>query len=192
MRVFLAIELDSETRSALETFQRQLCELLPPINWVKPQSWHLTVKFLGEVEESQLDPIQRAVEKAVSHSSSLSLQIEGFGGFPHLRMPRVLWAGVSGQVDELHLLALHVDESLSALGFPLESKPFRAHLTLARIKDRGREVGVALTKLDIQEKVHFFGNLHVERLCLFKSELRPTGAIYQRLWEVPLPLSPKV
>lgn len=186
MRVFLAVELDPETRSALEAFQRQLHEMLPAINWVRPQSWHLTVKFLGEVEENQLEPIKRAVEKAVSNCSSFSLQIEGFGGFPHLRNPRVLWAGVTGQVDELHLLALHVDEALSPLGFPLESKPFRAHLTLARIKDRAREVGVALTKLDVLENVHFFGELTVERLCLFRSELKPTGANYHRLWAVPL------
>ena len=191
MRVFLAIELDSETRSALETFQRQLQELLPSINWVRPQSWHVTVKFLGEIEESQLEPIQQAVKEAVSHYTSFSLRIEGFGGFPHLRMPRVLWAGVSGQVEELHLLALHVDETLSPLGFPLESKPFRAHLTLARIKDRAREVGVELTKSDVLENVPFFGNLTVDRLCLFKSELNPTGANYQRLWDVPLPLSPR-
>ena len=191
MRVFLAIELDSETRSTLETFQRELQELLPPINWVRPQSWHLTVKFLGEIEESQLEPIQRAVEEAACHGTCFSLRIEGFGGFPHLRMPRVLWAGVSGQVDELHLLALHVDETLSPLGFPSESKPFRAHLTLARIKDRAREVGVALTKSDVLQHVHFFGNIMVERLCLFKSELKPTGAIYQKLWEIPLPLSPR-
>ena len=191
MRAFLAIELDSETRSALETFQRKLHELLPPIKWVRPQSWHLTVKFLGEIEENQLDPIQRTVEKAVSHCPSFSLHIEGFGGFPHLRVPRVLWAGVSGQVDDLHLLALQVDEALSTLGFPLESKPFRAHLTLARIKDRAREVGVALAKLDVLENVHFFGNLMVERVCCFKSELTPTGAFYQRLWEVPLSRSPR-
>ena len=190
MRVFLAIELDTETRSALETFQRDLHKCLPPINWVRPQSWHLTVKFLGEIEENQLEPIQRAVEKAVSHFSSFSLQIEGFGGFPHLRMPRVLWAGVSGQVDELQLLALQVEEALSPLGFPSESKPFRPHLTLARIKDRAREVGVSLSKSDVLQHVHFFGNLLVERLCLFKSELKPTGAIYQRLWEAPLNRSP--
>ena len=190
MRVFLAIELDSETRSVLERFQRELQKLLPPINWVKPPSWHLTVKFLGEIEENQVEPIQRTVETAVSHCSSFSLQIEGFGGFPHLRMPRVLWAGVSGQVDELQLLALHVDEALSPLGFPSESKSFRPHLTLARIKDRGREVGVALTKLDLLPHAQFFGNLLVERLCLFKSELKPTGAIYQQLWDVPLTGSP--
>ena len=192
MRVFLAIELDSETRSALEIFQRELRGLLPPVNWVRPQSWHLTVKFLGEVEESQLEPIRGAVETAVSHCPSFSLKIEGFGGFPHLDRPRVLWAGVSGQVEELHLLALHVDETLTPLGFAPESKPFRAHLTLARVKDSAREVGIALSKLKLSESVHFFGNLMVERLCLFKSELKPTGAIYQRLWEIPLPFSPRV
>ena len=192
MRVFLAIELDSETRSSLEIFQGEMRGLLPSINWVRPQSWHLTIKFLGEIDENQLKPIQGAVENAVSHCTSFSLKIEGFGGFPHLHRPRVLWAGVSGQVEELHLLASHVDESLTPLGFPAESKPFRAHLTLARAKDKGREVGLALSKLKLLENDHFFGNLMVERLCLFKSELNPTGAIYQRLWEIPLPLSPRV
>lgn len=147
---------------------------------------HVTVKFLGEVEENRLEPLHQTIERVVQEFPSFSLQIEGIGGFPHLRAPRVLWAGISGQVEELHMLVLQIEEALALLGFPMETKPFQSHLTLARIRENSRAVGVALSKSDTLESPKFFGKLNVTQLSLFRSELKPTGAIYHRLWDVSL------
>ena len=186
IRTFLAFELNTAIQESLSRFQKQCQSFLPPINWVKPQSIHLTVKFLGDVNHDQLEPLRRAVESVAQRSLPFGLQVKGIGGFPHLRMPRVLWAGISGQVEQLQNVVSLVEDVLVPIGFQPESKPFQPHLTLARIKQHSREVGVALAKSEIFEEPPFFGDLPVDRLCLFKSELKPTGAVYQRLWEVPL------
>jgi 2'-5' RNA ligase len=186
IRSFWAIELNEEIRLALQEFQQRIRNRLPSIGWVKPGSLHLTVKFLGEIGEEQLSSIQQAVEKGIKDCSSFSLQVEGVGGFPNINQPRVLWAGISGQVAELLALVSHVEEAHIPLGFPAESKPFRGHLTLARIKQGSREVGIALARSQVLGQHTYFGQLNVHQLCLFRSELKPTGAVYHRLSEIQL------
>ncbi|MDX1412052.1 MAG: RNA 2',3'-cyclic phosphodiesterase [Nitrospirales bacterium] len=186
MRVFWAIDLNQQVRSALREFQNRLRNYLPPIGWVRPESLHLTVKFLGEVDEEQLASIQRAVENDIKDFPSFSLQIDNVGGFPNMNQPRVLWAGVSGQIADLQRLVSQVEEALIPLGFPAESKPFRGHLTLARIKQGSREVGRVLARSQALDQHTDFGVLPVHQLCLFRSELKPTGAVYHRLAEIPL------
>ncbi len=186
MRVFWAIDLNQEIRAALKEFQHRIRNRLPSISWVKPESMHLTVKFLGDIGEEQLSSIQLAVENGINDCSPFSVQIEGIGGFPNIKQPRVLWAGISGQVVELQRLASQVEKALIPLGFPSESKVFHGHLTLARIKQGAREVGAALAKSKILDQHTYFGSLNVYHLCLFRSELKPTGAIYHRLSEIQL------
>lgn len=186
IRAFLAIELNQQIRSALQDFQDRIRNHLPPISWIKPESMHVTVRFLGDIEEVQVAPIHQAVEQALEEISSFSLHIKGIGGFPNLTLPRVLWAGVSGQVDELQILVSNVEHALGSLGFSSESKSFRGHLSLARIKQRSREVGMALHRSQVLGTMPHFGTLTVQQLCLFKSELKPSGAVYHRLWEVHL------
>ncbi|UCE63429.1 MAG: RNA 2',3'-cyclic phosphodiesterase [Nitrospirota bacterium] len=186
IRVFWAIELNQEVRSALREFQDCVRNHLPSIGWIRPESLHLTVKFLGEVDEEQLAFIQQAVEHGIKDCSPFSLQVESVGGFPNMNQPRVLWAGVSGQVADLQRLVSHVEEALIPLGFPSESKGFRGHLTLARIKQGSREVGRALARSQTLDPHTYFGMLQVHQLCLFRSELKPTGAVYHRLAEIQL------
>lgn len=186
LRAFWAIELSEEIRSSLREFQDRIRTHLPPLGWVKPESLHLTIKFLGEIDEEDVLSIQQAVKNCIKSCSPFSLQIEGIGGFPSLKQPRVLWAGVSGQVAELQSLVSQVEEALIPLGFPSESKIFRGHLTLARIKQASRGIGMALAKSKALEEHIFFGILQVHQLCLFRSELKPTGAVYHRLTEIQL------
>ena len=186
MRVFWAIELSPEIRSALREFQNGIRNRLPAISWVKPESLHLTVKFLGEIGEEQLSSIQQVVEDGVMGCSPFYLKVEGVGGFPNIKQPRVLWVGVSGDVESLQNLANRVEHGLIPLGFPAESKAFRGHLTLARIKQGNREVGTALAKSQFLDQQNIFGVLRVHTLSLFRSELKPTGAVYHRLKEIQL------
>ena len=186
IRVFWAINLNQEIRVALREFQFRLRKDIPSIHWVKPESLHLTVKFLGEIDEEQLTSIQRAVEIGIQDCTPFSLEVRGFGGFPTIKQPRVLWAGISGEGAVLQRLVSQVEEALIPLGFPAETKAFRGHLTLARVKQGGREIGMALARSQVLEKDHYFGMLPVEKLCLFRSELKPTGAVYHRLTEIQL------
>jgi 2'-5' RNA ligase len=186
IRAFWAIELNREIRSALQEFQQGIRNRLPAIGWVNPESLHLTVKFLGEIGEEQLSSIQQAVENGIKHCSPFSLEVEGIGGFPNIKQPRVLWAGVSGQVAELQILASQVEQALIPLGFSSEAKTFHGHLTLARIKQGSREAGIALARSQVLDQHPYFGQLNVHQLCLFRSELKPTGAVYHRLSEIQL------
>lgn len=147
----------------------------------------MTIKFLGDIEEAQVPVLQEVVGTAVASCTAFSLDIQGVGVFPDLRRPRILWAGVSGAVDHLQALVSLIDKALEPLGFSTETKPFRPHLTLARIKPHVRDVGAALAKAGICQESSVFGTLNFNQLCLLKSELTPQGAKYSRLWEVPFP-----
>ncbi len=205
IRTFVAVELSAELREALTSVQNHLRKSFqsrsssdPRIQWVKPDGIHLTLKFLGEIAEALVVDIRTALTPAVSRFPRFRVEIQGLGGFPDLRAPRVLWVGVTGpgvrtQPDEgtepgnpLVHLARTIDQVLEPLGFAPETKPFHPHLTLARIKERSREVGRVMADRGGAEPVGPLGTLGINGVALVKSDLKPSGAVYTRLWEVPL------
>ncbi len=202
IRTFLAVELPEELRQALGHIQSEaknrLSKDLPRhtrIQWVVPQSIHLTLKFLGDIPEEQVAPIQGVVGEAVGRLAAFSVDVAGLGAFPHSRDPRVLWVGLTeggsepNQAPALVQLASSIDQALATLGYPREARPFTPHLTLARIKEGPREVGQALARSGVLSGRTMVGRLEVRRVALMKSELKPSGAVYTRLWEVSLAVS---
>ncbi|MFQ5991506.1 MAG: RNA 2',3'-cyclic phosphodiesterase [Nitrospiraceae bacterium] len=193
IRTFIAIELPGTLRQALADQQAQLRDLIGRtgdrsirLQWVKPESIHVTLKFLGDVDASLIPKMQASLAGAVSSQPRFSVEVSGLGAFPDAQAPRVLWVGMSGSGKELAGLAAQVDQALHELGFPLESRPFRPHLTVARIKERSREVGRALTASGVMTKAVEIGSLAVSSVSVMKSELKPSGAVYTRLCEVSL------
>ncbi len=196
IRTFVAIELDEEIRKAIAGTQRQVQEQLMKqlrhtasdvrVQWVRPDSIHLTLKFLGDIDEARVEDIRAALLSAVGRQSRLAVEVGGLGVFPDLRLPRVLWVGLSGQVDALMRVAAEVEAALTGVGFPPESRPLSPHLTLARIKERSREVGKGLADSGLMTQPFRVGSLAVKTVCLMKSDLKPSGAVYSRLVEVPL------
>lgn len=196
IRTFVAIELDEEIRKAIAGTQRQVQEQLMKqlrhtasdvrVQWVRPDSIHLTLKFLGDIDEARVEDIRAALLSAVGTQSRLTVEVGGLGVFPDLRLPRVLWVGLSGQVDALMRVAAEVEAALTGVGFPPESRPLSPHLTLARIKERSREVGKGLAESGLMTQPFRVGSLAVHAVCLMKSDLKPSGAVYSRLVEVPL------
>ena len=186
LRTFLAIDLPSSLQSAIAQNIRTVKREFPGISWSKPENLHVNLKFLGDTTESQVDQIRQVVEMAVSHVSPFVIELKGFGVFPDNRSPRVLWIGLGGALDSLTTLAECVGLAVVPLGFPQEDRPFRAHLTVARVKKDHREVGRTLDALGVFTDPFLCGPLPVERVTLFKSELRPGGAVYTKLWNVSL------
>jgi 2'-5' RNA ligase len=202
IRSFVAVELDSSLRESISRVQAQIKEQLQRapgvrktdarVQWVQPGSIHLTLKFLGDIEEMRVEEICRTLAKTAESTPSFTVEVGGLGVFPDLRSPRVLWLGLSeragGQqpVQALTHLAGAVDRALGALGFPVESKPFRPHLTLARIKEGAREVGHTLAESGVMHPVSLVGVLQVKTISLMKSDLRPSGAVYTQLCHAPL------
>ena len=184
IRVFLAVELSSGIREHLSSLQQELKKTLPPINWVRPESIHLTLKFLGYVEPSRISQLLLALEPIGTKQHGFSIEVQGMGVFPQVKHPKILWVGVIGKTHALQELVLEIESALEPLGFPPEEKPYHPHLTLARIKRDNAIVGSALLKHGVLEREPHLGTLTVDRLTLFQSDLDSTGATYTPLGTV--------
>ncbi|MCW5782137.1 MAG: RNA 2',3'-cyclic phosphodiesterase [Nitrospirales bacterium] len=185
LRVFLAVELSLDLRRKVVELQRQLRENLPMVNWVRPESMHLTLKFLGYVDTSMVETVVTAIEPILTRQAPLTLEVQGLGVFPHLRRPRILWVGCAGNIPALINLVSHIEAALEPLGFPPEDKPYFPHLTLARIKHDQSQVGGVLIHSGLLEQPRNLGMLYVDRITLFRSEVSQSGAEYTALRTVP-------
>jgi 2'-5' RNA ligase len=181
-RAFIAINLPETVRRFLNEAQEALKSYGQSIKWVRPQNIHLTLKFLGDIDPAQTAKVIGAMTLAAKDCSGVSLTAKGIGVFPDLTRPRVIWAGVLGQLEILEILQRTLDDHLADLGFPKDRRSFSAHLTLGRVKGKivSAQMKTAIDALEGFESEPF----EVDRIILFKSELRPTGAVYAQVHEV--------
>jgi len=162
------------------------------ISWVQPASLHLTIKFLGETDEQMIDPLRAAVEQGIGSQMAVNVPLERLGGFPRPQSPRVLWIGPSENwekgIDAKRITEIYarIEQACEDLRFLRETKPFSPHLTVARIKTGERHVGVSLAQSGVLDRPILLGSLAVESVALMKSELKPTGSVYTKLWSVRL------
>jgi len=183
IRSFIAIELPDELKSKLGRLQTELkLDSLPWLKPVDPQSIHLTLKFLGNIAAGQVGAITSAIEVATQGISPFSLKASQLGVFPNPRRVQVAWVGLSGDTDKLARLQQQIEVNLSRLGFPAESRPFTAHLTLARARDRAlpterQRFGEIIT--GSRAEIHYI--IEVTAISLMKSQLTRAGAIYSRI-----------
>ena len=184
IRSFIAIDLPEETRKALEDIQKKLKKSGAGVRWVKPGSIHLTLKFLGNIHLAQVEDIALAVAQEVRDQPPITLGAAGLGAFPSRRKPRVIWIGMEGEVQRLSRIQARVENALEPLGFVREKRVFQPHLTIGRVKDRRRlQVLIdAMATLDMEP----FNSFDADEIILYKSDLRPTGAIYTKLHRMPL------
>lgn len=196
IRTFLAVEPSEELHRQLAQIQQGLKLRLSRdmtkdvrISWVQPAAIHLTIKFFGDIDEQLIDPLRAALEPVVTGRLPISIPLERLGAFPRVQQPRVLWVGPSEQweqgEDAKRLAALHraVEECCRSFGFAPEGRPLSPHLTLARIKTGERQAGQALAKSGALDRPVALGVLTLASLVLMKSELRPSGSIYTKLWQ---------
>ena len=190
IRSFIAIDFPDETRKALEDIQRELKQCRAGVRWVKPSSIHLTLKFLGNIQPAQVEDIARAVAQEIRDQPPITLRPAGLGAFPSRRKPRVIWIGMEGEVQRLNGIQARIENALESFGFVREKRGFRPHLTIGRVKDRRRLQSLvdAMATLDMEP----FNSFDADEIILYKSDLRPTGAIYTKLHRMPLaaPASP--
>src|SRR5262245_26766293 len=177
MRVFIAVELPDEIRKALSDVQRALKQLTNTARWVAPESIHITLKFLGEIPDKRVDDIDAALTGLTW--KPFTVTVRGVGFFPGNRSPRVFWAGM--QAPTMQGLAEKLDTRMERLGFEKEKRAFRPHITLARAKDS--RIDSSLVTAAAQYEDYHFGSFIVDRMFLFKSTLKPSGAVYEKLKE---------
>jgi RNA 2',3'-cyclic 3'-phosphodiesterase len=193
IRAFIAIELPSQVHALLTTVQAELQETMEgaarAVRWVRPESTHLTLQFLGDVPSHLVAQIERGLRDACRNATPFTLHVSELGAFPNPRRPRVVWVGLTGDGHSIAALqALHaaVTARMQPLGFQPD-KSFKPHLTLGRIREnaaRGDLAGIAETLQYPEAQPSFSAALHVSGVSLMRSELDRGGAIYTRLAHV--------
>jgi len=169
MRLFIAALLPEEIKKQLTESINSLKHEVDGVKWERPEKLHITLKFLGDVEESKLDSIDDLLIKLSSAYSSFNLSLTDFGGFPNLKKPRILYVGLSTN-SLLSKLVSELEEELSVLGFEKESRKFIPHITLGRVKK----------KINIQYSPQITKNsFKVTQIGLIKSKLSSSGSVYK-------------
>lgn len=184
LRTFIAFPITEGLIEKISAFQQELKKLRLDAKWVNPKSIHLTVKFLGETPVSSLKEIEKKIEEIAKRHSSFSVAIDTFGIFPNLRSPRVLWVGSKEGTPEGDSFAQTLEETLEALGFKKEERPFKPHLTLARLRSLLNEK--ALSEFAEKYELPWKEILPCQTLIHYQSTLTPKGALYEPLYAVPL------
>jgi 2'-5' RNA ligase len=179
IRSFLAIELPSAIAKGIGRVQYDLKQSHADVRWVEPNRIHLTLKFFGDIDEEACDGIMDAVGRAVSDVKPFTITIKALGGFPRWKNPRVVWMGVEDGAGVLKPLQGAIEKCLGEIGYPREEREFKPHLTLGRVRS-GKGRPELLKRMEGFLHVEL-GEFRVERLVLFKSDLRPTGPMYTEL-----------
>lgn len=199
IRAFLAVESTEDLRVKFAGIEQDLKQLLSRecvkdvrVSWVQPSSIHLTVRFLGDIDEQLIEPMREAIQQAITGRRILHIPLERLGVFPRVQQPRVLWVGPSEAWEKIdsaqRLASLHqkVEACCRSFGIAADDKPWSPHLTLARVKEGGRLVGQVLVKSGVLDRPSGLGSLAVNAIALMQSELRAAGPVYAKLWEVGL------
>jgi 2'-5' RNA ligase len=185
VRLFLAINLSPEVRASIAEASAPLRAIAPDLSWVGESKLHLTVKFLGEQPESLAWSLAEAMRAVGERNRLIDVEIGGVGAFPNFRRPRVVWIGVTPD-PKLELLHHDVESTCEVLGLPVEGKPFRPHLTLARVKPRSRDPRALRELARVARDVTYVEEIVITSLDLMASELTPSGSRYRVLASTPL------
>jgi 2'-5' RNA ligase len=184
LRLFIAVPLPPDVKALLSAMQQEFRRLAVQAAWVRESALHLTLKFFGEIPPQQVESIVSGMEEALRTCPTFSLTIGGIGVFPPRAQPRVLWVGVQEGSPRLVQCQEALEATLTRAGFDPEERPFRPHLTLARVKRvERRDDFEACLRRHIDDT---FGGLAVTHLELLESQLHPRGARYSILAAVPL------
>lgn len=182
-RIFIAVPVKAENEflTAYNDIRTRLND--EGIKWVEAFNLHLTLKFLGETEEERIERIKEVLLKTVENYSQFEFAVTGLGSFGPRKKPTVVYAGIEGQ-EILKNMALRIDSMLSEIGFEPESRPYKAHLTLGRIKFLNNPE--KLNKVIRIYENKFFQKAWAEKLILFESILKREGPTYRPLLILPL------
>ncbi len=189
LRTFVALPLSPEIESQLDEIQRALRRRCPDgsVRWVRPEAIHLTLFFIGDVLEERIEPIREALAVVARNVPPFEFGVGGVGAFPKTSRPRVLWVGVQDSDERLALLYRAINEAMENVGFQPEDRPFNPHLTLGRVSRRAdRDDRAQISRAVEETDVGDLGTIRAGELILFRSDLKPTGAEYTRLFTFPL------
>lgn len=183
LRCFISIEIPETIKQNIGNFIETLKKRDADVRWVENKNIHLTLKFLGKTPEKLLSPLYESLQNIAISYKPLYIRICKTGVFPNKKYPRVIWIGIEDS-EILKRLQRDIEDSITLLGFQKEEKAFLPHLTIARVRSQKR-IESLMTELD-NYKEKDFGVFEVTGIKLMRSELKPTGAEYYCIFEIPL------
>lgn len=176
MRLFIAVDVTEEVRTAVAGQAARLREANCDVGWVKPENFHLTLKFLGETPDGRLDDIKASLDLIAASRAAFELELCSMGCFPERGAPRVVWVGAGAGRDALAVVVRDVEGGMENLGFPREQRDFAAHLTIGRVRSPR---GVERLRHRVEEEADTgFGRCVVDEIRLYKSTLASSGSVY--------------
>lgn len=184
IRAFVALKLPESTVSSIKRMQEDLKPYRFPVRWVQSEKIHLTIKFFGEIAESDIDKIGVVMSNCACSYAPLSLSVRGVGVFPGITRPRVIWTGISGEASLLSDLRNDLENRFEEYGFEREDRPFKGHLTIGRFRERadsGKLIEAIRKFQDFESGMFVAGKLY-----LYKSDLKPEGPVYTELFSATL------
>ena len=183
IRGFIGVQIAPEIRARISAAIAQLAPEISGIRWVREENFHFTLKFLGLIEEPQIEPIRKALAQAIQPFRRFTINAKGLGVFPDSKKARVLWVGLES--NHMAGLAKSVESVLEPFGFPRENRIFRPHLTVGRWRHpmgSQQELGGKLERWNN----YVFGAFEADHVVLFQSVLKADGAVYRPLQTVSL------
>ena len=184
VRLFVAVEITEEIRKKLAEFQAELKEVDADVGWVAPENLHITLKFIGSIDEEKIETVTNMIKDSLTHIKPFDLDYTGVGTLPKEKNPRVIFADVIDMGGILAKIHERLDNQFMALGVEHEDRKFTAHLTVGRIKTR-RNVRKLIENIYAYHGFNF-GSEQVTQVVLMKSDLSPEGPIYTKLYCVDL------
>jgi len=187
IRTFIAFKLPKNIIYSISEIQNRFKSYAFKVRWVNPENIHLTLKFLGNINHTDIEKISKTIINTANGYAPVSLVVKGVGVFPGIKRAHVIWMGLTGEIEKLTGIQNDIEENLEELGFPREKRPFRGHLTLGRIKGKinPEKLMGAMKKFEKFESELFIA----DKIYLFKSDLKSTGSVYTELMEKRLPKS---
>lgn len=179
-RLFIGMPVSSiKTVQKVESWKNNSRMRLNKMNWVKPENWHITLSFLGDTPSEKIDVLKELIDQSFGELNSFNSKLEGVGVFPNRRDPNVLWLGLNN-LQNLKSAYQLLGESLIQNGFSFDKKPFKPHLTIARMKYLADKAIIDTLVKDYGQTV--FDQVKIDRVVLFESLLTPLGPIYKALY----------
>ena len=183
-RLFVALELPASVAPTLAEAMEALKARAPrdSVRWARPAGIHLTLKFYGEVKPAIIPALQTALSAAVEGHAPMALTLQGLGMFPNAVAPRVVWAGLAGELEQVRVLQKAIEQGAAALGFAPEKRAFTPHLTLGRVTEAVRPLDRSALAQAVKTTALAPVAFTATEVSLMQSDLRPTGAVYTRLF----------
>ncbi|HEY2923642.1 MAG TPA: RNA 2',3'-cyclic phosphodiesterase [Candidatus Eisenbacteria bacterium] len=182
VRTFVALVIPQTWMDCLARVERDLSDRMSGLSWVKPENLHVTIRFLGDLGDSGVRRAGESTRRGADAHPAFSARLGGLGAFPSKDRPRVLWVGLAEGAEEAVALARSINQILQRDGFGPPDKPFRPHITLARVRERAQSVEAFRDYAPPPSPEAAL----LDRIVVMKSDLHPTGARYTALEEIRL------